>query len=230
MTPFLIVIPITTGRMVHLVHGYNGVHFGEGYGWSDQLAGDFRCYARCVRGDILPPTAYFSGTPRSGNKPLTVSFNNESTGLRTVVQYDFGDGMISSSTWTHTYEEVGTYTVRLTITGPGGTDIETKTDYIIVAEPPEADFTAERTKGIKPLTVQFTDISTGTIDSYSWDFGDGGTSTLRNPSHTYTQSGDFAVSLTVIGPLESDVETKAMFVRVLKAFPLGILAPLLPEN
>ena len=135
--------------------------------------------------------------------------------------------MISSGNPTHTYEEAGTYTVSLSISGPGGRDIETKKDYIIVTEPPEANFTAERTKGIKPLTVQFTDISTGTIDSYSWDFGDGGTSTLRNPSHTYTQSGDFAVSLTVIGPLESDVETKAMFIKVVNAFFPAIFAPLL---
>lgn len=63
-----------------------------------------------------------------------------------------------------------------------------------------ADFTASPTTGNVPLTVQFTDTSAGSITSWLWDFGDNsGTSSSQNPTHTYTQSGDFTVSLEVKG-------------------------------
>ena len=94
----------------------------------------------------------------------------------------------------------------------------------------DADFIAERTRGIQPLTVSFTDTSIGTIDSYTWDFGDGATSTLRNPSHTYLQAGNFTVSLSVTGPWGTDTETKSKFVHVLETFPSGLFELLLLEN
>lgn len=63
-----------------------------------------------------------------------------------------------------------------------------------------ADFTASPTTGNVPLTAQFTDESTGSITSWLWDFGDdSSTSSLQNPIHTYTGSGDFTVSLQVTG-------------------------------
>src|SRR5208283_1786938 len=51
-----------------------------------------------------------------------------------------------------------------------------------------------------PLAVQFTDASTGSVTSWSWTFGDGGASTIQNPSHTYTNPGTYTVTLTAIGP------------------------------
>jgi PKD repeat protein len=70
--------------------------------------------------------------------------------------------------------------------------------------PPTASFTANPGSGGAPLTVSFTDTSTddGTINAWSWDFGDGGTSSLPNPSHTFTAVGDYTVSLTVTDSLE----------------------------
>ena len=65
-------------------------------------------------------------------------------------------------------------------------------------EPPTAAFTASPTSGSAPLDVDFTDTSTGgTPTSWSWDFGDGGSSSLANPSHTYQQPGSYPVKLTV---------------------------------
>jgi len=65
-----------------------------------------------------------------------------------------------------------------------------------------------------PTTVYFTDTSTGEITSWSWNFGDGHTSTLQNPSNYYSYNGYFTVSLTVIGPGGTDVETKNSYIYV----------------
>jgi PKD repeat protein len=67
--------------------------------------------------------------------PLTVDFTNTSTGDYTDSIWDFGDGDNSTATDpTHTYEETGTYTVHLTVTGPGGEDAIVRTDFIVVDE------------------------------------------------------------------------------------------------
>jgi RHS repeat-associated protein len=55
-------------------------------------------------------------------------------------------------------------------------------------------------EGDAPLTVQFTDQSEGTINSYAWDFGDSGTSTQANPSHTFNTPGYYEVELTITRP------------------------------
>ncbi len=81
---------------------------------------------------------------------------------------------------------------------------------------PTADFTADRALGVAPLAVQFSDQSTGPITSWSWDFGDGVTSTLRHPSHTYGQPGTYEVSLTVTSPGRSDAEVRAAYVVVVE--------------
>jgi PKD repeat protein len=77
-----------------------------------------------------------------------------------------------------------------------------------------AGFTADLTSGPISLTVNFTDQSTGDITSWSWDFGDGATSTEQNPSHTYTDAGTYTVSMAVTGPCGSDTEVKANFITV----------------
>ena len=84
----------------------------------------------------------------------------------------------------------------------------------------ECDFTADLTSGPVPLTVNFTDQSTGDITSWSWDFGDGATSTEQNPSHTYTDAGTYTVSLAVGNQCGSaDTETKTDFISVRAGMP-----------
>jgi hypothetical protein len=80
--------------------------------------------------------------------------------------------------------------------------------------PPVAAFVGSPTTGEAPLPVQFTDQSTGSIDTWSWDFGDTGTSDQADPSHTYTEPGQYTVSLTVTGPGGSDTETKSLYIDV----------------
>ena len=79
---------------------------------------------------------------------------------------------------------------------------------------PTADFAGTPTSGDSPLIVQFTDASSGDPTSWSWTFGDGGTSTAQNPSHTYTAAGTYTVSLTATNAQGGDTATKTGFVTV----------------
>ena len=84
------------------------------------------------------------------------------------------------------------------------------------AEAPQAGFKGEPTTGVVPLTVNFTDQSTGEITSWKWSFGDGTTNTTKNPLYTYETAGKYNVSLEVKGPGGKDIETKLYYVFVLK--------------
>jgi uncharacterized membrane protein len=77
-----------------------------------------------------------------------------------------------------------------------------------------AAFTANTTSGDAPLTVQFTDQSTNEPTGWSWAFGDGGTSTARNPSHAYAEAGVYTVTLTASNAYGSDAETKTGYITV----------------
>ena len=80
--------------------------------------------------------------------------------------------------------------------------------------PLNANFTANTTSGLAPLTVQFIDQSSGNPSSWTWSFGDGGTSTDTNPVHTYTAAGNYTVSLTITRNSGSDTETKLDYIQV----------------
>jgi len=163
-----------------------------------------------------PPVADFSGSPTSGDAPLTVYFTDQSTGA-TSWSWDFGDGVGTSTQQNpnYTYNSVGTYTVSLTVTNSCGNDTETKTNYITVTcTPPVANFSGSPTTGDAPLTVYFTDLSTGAT-SWSWDFGDGvGTSSQQNPNYTYNNPGDYTVTLTATNSCGSDDEVKTNYITV----------------
>jgi serine protease len=79
---------------------------------------------------------------------------------------------------------------------------------------PTAEFVGDPTSGIAPLTVSFTDLSTGEPTSWDWDFGDGGGSAAQNPSHQYTSVGTYTVSLTATNAYGSDTETKNNYITV----------------
>ena len=82
-----------------------------------------------------------------------------------------------------------------------------------------ASFTAAPTAGAAPLTVQFTDTSTGTATSRMWMFGDGYSSTTQNPTHVYRNPGSYDVALAVSAPNGSDTETSPAFISVGEAAP-----------
>ena len=149
------------------------------------------------------PVANFSANKTSGCSPLTVTFQDLSTNNPTSWTWDFDNGQLSTlQNPTVNFSAPGTYTIRLVARNSSGVDEEIKTDFITVFPSPVAAFTADITTSCLPGTIQFTDQTTvppgaGTITSWLWNFGDGGTSTSQNPSHQYTTAGFFTVSLTV---------------------------------
>ena len=169
------------------------------------------------------PVAQFTGNPTSGTFPLTVNFSNTSTGTITSYAWTFGDGGTSTlAAPSHSYAAAGIYTVSLTVTGPGGSNTQTRSNYVTVTTAaPVAQFTGSPTSGTFPLTVNFSNTSTGTITSYAWTFGDGGTSTVAAPSHSYAAAGVYTVNLTVTGPGGSNTQTRSNYVTVTTAAPVA---------
>jgi gliding motility-associated-like protein len=149
------------------------------------------------------PVAAFTSTNPNGCAPLTVHFTDQSTGSPFSWNWDFGNGQLSNQRNPSAYySQPGIYTVKLIVKNAFGVDEETKVNYISVAPSPTASFTATLTTACAPATIQFNDQSTippgaGTITNWLWDFGDGNTSNLQNPTHTYTATGFYTVSLLI---------------------------------
>ena len=169
------------------------------------------------------PLAQFTGSPVSGTFPLTVAFSNTSSGSITSYAWDFGDGTTSTAASpSKVYAAAGVYTVKLTVTGPGGSNTQTRSNYITVsAAAPVAQFTGSPVSGTFPLTVAFSNTSSGSITSYAWDFGDGTTSTAASPSKVYAAAGVYTVKLTVTGPGGSNTQTRSNYITVSTAAPLA---------
>ena len=169
----------------------------------------------------VPPVADFSGSPVSGLPTLMVTFTDTSTGNITNRFWSFGDGDTTNTTATildHAYSPAGTYTVTLTTSGLGGSDIKTRSGYIVVTNPPPpvADFSGSPTAGVAPLAVTFTDNSTGNITNRFWDFGDGSATntTATSVSYTYSAIGTNSVSLTVFGLGGSSITNRLGYIIV----------------
>ena len=154
-----------------------------------------------------PPTATASVDKASGTAPLTVKFSGSGAdpdGAIAGYSWNFGDGSTSGQqNPTHTYTTPATRTATLTVTDNDGAKA-TAALAITVAEPanqrPTATISANLVSGPAPLTINFTGSGTdpdGIIASYSWNFGDGETSSQQNPSHTYTTPATCTVVLTV---------------------------------
>ncbi|MGI0014074.1 MAG: PKD domain-containing protein, partial [Nitrososphaera sp.] len=157
---------------------YNVTISGSGSGGGIDIAAS--------SGTLNPIVFFLRRDPSNGELTHTVSqplsavysFNYTAPDVAgTVTMYAVGKG-VGFNTWNWAPDKT------ITISNP----------------PPVADFTGTPTSGVKPLTVQFADASTGVITSRSWNFGDGQTSSQQNPAHTYANAGTYTVSLTVTGP------------------------------
>ena len=148
-----------------------------------------------ITNKILPVTD-FDPLPGRGCAPLTVSFVNNSIG-GAPFRWDFGDGTTSGATNTnHTYSNPGNYRVRLYSTGPDGIVLH-KDTTIIVYEIPVAQLKVTPELAYIPgNSVNFFNLTENT-DSCRWEFGDGTASRELNPSHKYTNTGSFDVTLHV---------------------------------
>lgn len=147
------------------------------------------------------PVAGFTANPACLNTP--VQFNSTSSipsGSITGYSWDFGDGSGVSNLENplYAYTQPGTYTVTLVVSSGDGC-MDTTIRTIVVNPLPVPDFTSLNATGCGPLPVQFNDsslINSGSIVSWNWDFGDGGTSSQQNPVHVYSTSGSYPVTLT----------------------------------
>jgi len=144
------------------------------------------------------PVASFTTSPNSGTAPLLVTFTDTSTGSISSRAWKFSDGTSDTAQKVvKTFNTAGNYTATLTVTGPGGSTTATQTITATTAAAPTVNFSASPTSGTAPLAVSFFNSSSGDIQSWSWTFGDGGTSTAQNPVYTYAKAGTYTVSLTV---------------------------------
>ncbi len=166
-----------------------------------------------------PPDAVINADPISGDGPLLVNFDatftTDADSDALTYTWDFGDGTVGSGiALSHEYQTPGIYTVTLIVDdGNGGTDTESIIITVIdpTPLPPTAIFTAIPINGAYPLDVFFD--ASNSFDpnadalTYTWDFGDGTTSTGLTTSHTFTQEGSYLVTLTVSDGTFSDSTT-----------------------
>ncbi|NUM56142.1 MAG: PKD domain-containing protein [Candidatus Hydrogenedentes bacterium] len=187
-----------------------------------------------VADQLVPVTATallvadFSAAPLLVTVNENVQFTDESAvapGENPIIswKWTFGDGKQSTlQNPKHKYKNPGTYSVTLTVASIDNMDTAVRQNYITVeaAEGPDADFIGEPTNPPANTPVSFTDMSFAgdkakDIESWFWTFGDTATSTAQNPMHTYTNVGQFTVSLTVTNSNgASDTETKIDYIDV----------------
>jgi PKD repeat protein len=141
--------------------------------------------------------ALFSASPRVGCPPLAVNFTNFSAGNGLTYFWDFGDGNTSTQQLpTHTYTISGVFNVKLIVTDAAGCrDTMYKVAYIQTVNPAANYIPPPPTTGCAPMSTQFTDQTQGS-NSWLWNFGDGDSSTIQNPTHTYELPGTYTVALT----------------------------------
>ena len=156
------------------------------------------------------PIASFTATPTTGKEPLTVVFDSalshDPDGSIASYSWNFGDATALDTTAgpSHVYAVAGSYTAVLTVTDNGGATGTASVPITVTAnQSPIADATATPSTGRAPLLVAFNSSAshdpdpTGSIVSYSWNFGDlTALDTSPNPSHSYA-AGTFTAVLTV---------------------------------
>jgi PKD repeat protein len=162
----------------------------------------------------------FANLPFLGCAPATIPFKAIIGSPEIIVSYlwDFGDSTTSTQpTPTHLYTNTGTYTVTLTVTTVSGcTATYKQPSAVVLSAKPVADFSAAPLSACASDSVQFTDLSTGNVDSWSWLFGDAiGASTAQNPVYHYADSGYFTVQLIVASNGCSDTLRKVDYVYVI---------------
>jgi len=170
--------------------------------------------------------AGFRASPLIGNAPFEVQFIDKSLGNVSGYLWDFNDGSTSTEqNPEHTFTKPGKYTVSLAVSSELSKSDSKKIESFIevlegktTPEPVikvEAAFSASATSTKKrKLKVKFTDLSTGDITSWKWNFGDGNSSTQQNPEHKYKRKGIYSVGLTVSDGVNSDPEFKGNLITV----------------
>jgi len=163
---------------------------------------------------VTCPVASFTPLSPSGSLPLTVQFSDTSSGSPTHWHWNFGDGATSSAqNPSHTYASAGTFLANLSV---GTSECRNMSiDHTVSAGIPTASFIASPIEGIAPQNIVFDrNATSGTVDSWSWDFGDTATSTDPDPGHIYTDDGTFDASLTATNTFGSDTRTRDDYITI----------------
>ncbi|MCB9231490.1 MAG: PKD domain-containing protein [Bacteroidia bacterium] len=151
------------------------------------------------------PVAAFSSSQAS----LTSTFTESSTGNPTSWLWSFGDGNTSTQqNPTHTYAAAGTYTVCLVANSACGTDSVCHSVTATTCNSPTAAFN----QSSSGLAATFTDQSTNSPTSWQWSFGDGSTSSLQNPTHTYSATGTYNVCLVATSSCGSNTSCQTVVI------------------
>ena len=158
------------------------------------------CLPICATSQIS--AGFTTSSPTNGCGSLIVDFQDLSTGMPDTWLWDFGNGNTSiQSNPTAIYSSPGVYDVKLIVSNNNGVDTITEYAMIEVFDTPNSNLNSNTTVfGCDNLNVSFQDLSVSTtpIDSWLWDFGDGGSSTLQNPFYEYNSPGTYTVSLLVL--------------------------------
>ena len=224
--------------------GTNGLGGGGGAGGFDGAnagaggkGGDGVVVVRWLVSSL--PVASFALNKLNGTQPLTVQFSDASTNTPTSWAWGAKNLTPGNNTWflfstaqnPSSIFNYGNWSINLTSTNTGGSNISTQVTWVNVSTGTAftVDFAGTPLSGYANLLVSFVDMSTGDgLYDWAWDFGDTGTSALRNPSHTYTVPGSYDVKLTVKGFGGTTDTTKTGYVSVLYPFtgysdPLGYI-------
>lgn len=167
------------------------------------------------------PIADFSANPQGTNPGGTIQFTDESMGNPENWEWTFEGGIPSTSNEVNpevTYNNYGSYDVTLTISNLFGSDTETKSNFIIVGDLPEAEFSSDVTVVPVGGKVDFENLSTGDPTSQVWKFPGGSPFQSHNsnpPLVTYNEPGVYNVELTVSNEYGSDTELKVEYITVL---------------
>ncbi len=174
------------------------------------------------------PTVNFTVLQDSGCVPFTAQFINLTTGAASY-EWKFGNGDSSVLTNpTTTYNNGGFFSVTLTATSANGCRTFLTRPQLIKSFAPRAYFTGTPLIGCPGMTVQFTHTGNAVnVNSFFWNFGDGSTSTLQHPSHTYNAIGNYTVYLIVTNSFGcKDTVYKASYVSVIS----GQIAYTVPDT
>ncbi|MEZ5082648.1 MAG: PKD domain-containing protein [Bacteroidales bacterium] len=187
-----------------------------GTGWAASIS----CF-----GSIMPPVANFTANNTNPYVGSTVAFTDQSTNNPTSWSWSFNPATVTYVGGTASnsqnpqvqFNAAGYYTVTLTATNSAGSDGETKTNYILAANPPVANFMVNNVNPAIGQSVFFTDLSTGNPTSWQWTFEGGVPSSWNGqfpPAIQYNNTGTWDVTLEVSNGTATDIELKTDYITV----------------